>query len=470
MDNVAELMRLLGELERRVRYRRVDSFFQDESRLQYSKHMAFFQGGAKYPQRLFSAANRVGKTICGAYETTLHLTGLYPDWWKGRRFSHPVNAWAVGQTQDTVTKILQYELLGANGDFGSGMIPKEQLDFATLPAASKVGVGVSGFRVKHAAGGYSSLSFRSAEQGVLAMTGTSLHFCWADEPLPLPIYAELITRLAVEKGSFIMTSTPILGLDAMLMAFCEGEWKLGEVSEFKSIYSATWDDVPHLDEDTKRQLLSSYPAYQRACRSTGTPMLGVGAVFPFSEEQITCDDFAIPSSWKKVDGLDVGWRMTARVGIAVNPDTSEAYVYRTYAMGELRPNEHRRSWETIPDWVPICIDPAAHGRGQADGEQIFEQLEEMGLNLINADNAREASFLRATEMFTAGKLKVFKGAGRALVSELLNLARGENGKVKDASSKHLTDAFRYALMGLDHAVSGGSNSSAGSWVSGARRW
>jgi hypothetical protein len=32
------------------------------------------------------AANRVGKTVVGAYETTVHMTGEYPAWWEGRRF------------------------------------------------------------------------------------------------------------------------------------------------------------------------------------------------------------------------------------------------------------------------------------------------------------------------------------------------------------------------------------------------
>ncbi len=39
------------------------------------------------------AANRVGKTEgAGGYEMTCHLTGRYPHWWEGRRFSGPVRA------------------------------------------------------------------------------------------------------------------------------------------------------------------------------------------------------------------------------------------------------------------------------------------------------------------------------------------------------------------------------------------
>ena len=60
----------------------------------YPKHIEFFSAGAQYKERLFMAANRVGKTVAGAFETTCHLTGCYPDWWKGHRFDHATDAWA----------------------------------------------------------------------------------------------------------------------------------------------------------------------------------------------------------------------------------------------------------------------------------------------------------------------------------------------------------------------------------------
>ena len=59
----------------------------------------FFAGGGRAMERCFMAANRVGKTFgVGGYETALHLTGLYPAWWEGRRFTQPITAWAVHQS------------------------------------------------------------------------------------------------------------------------------------------------------------------------------------------------------------------------------------------------------------------------------------------------------------------------------------------------------------------------------------
>ena len=52
------------------------------ARHKYAKHLEFFEAGAKYRERCFMAANRVGKTLgAGGFETAAHLTGEYPFKW-----------------------------------------------------------------------------------------------------------------------------------------------------------------------------------------------------------------------------------------------------------------------------------------------------------------------------------------------------------------------------------------------------
>ena len=62
------------------------------------------------------AANRVGKTYCGAVETAYHMTGNYPEWWKGRKFTKPGKVWAAGESNDTTRDIIQKELFGSPQD------------------------------------------------------------------------------------------------------------------------------------------------------------------------------------------------------------------------------------------------------------------------------------------------------------------------------------------------------------------
>src|SRR5208337_4754825 len=64
-----------------VRHDHMADLFPDTGPLRralYIKHCEFFRHGKEIQERCFMAANRVGKTIVGAYETTCHLTGVYP--------------------------------------------------------------------------------------------------------------------------------------------------------------------------------------------------------------------------------------------------------------------------------------------------------------------------------------------------------------------------------------------------------
>src|SRR5271166_3119159 len=99
LTKLEELASLRQERSRRTARRKLLTYYPDHGPLRrelYPKHMEFFEAGATHRERLMCAANRVGKTEgVGGFETTLHLTGRYPDWWKGRRFNRPVRAWAA---------------------------------------------------------------------------------------------------------------------------------------------------------------------------------------------------------------------------------------------------------------------------------------------------------------------------------------------------------------------------------------
>jgi hypothetical protein len=124
---LAEFEQALGmATEARAGYK-IRGYFPDTGpyrRELYPKHMALIAAGQIHRERCFLAGNRVGKTDLGAYEMTCHLTGLYPHWWNGRRFEHPIEAWAGGETSVTCRDITQEKLLGEirNPDkLGTGM-------------------------------------------------------------------------------------------------------------------------------------------------------------------------------------------------------------------------------------------------------------------------------------------------------------------------------------------------------------
>lgn len=167
------------------------------------------------------AGNRTGKTEgVGGYETALHLTGEYPEWWPGRRFDEPISAWAAGDTSNTVRDILQRKLLGPVGDFGIGMIPKARLDRVTWKR--NVPEAVNDIFVRHVSGRLSQLTLKSYDQGRESFQGTEQHLIWLDEEPPLTIYSECLLRTMTTDGVVLCTFTPLLGLSEVVLSFLPG--------------------------------------------------------------------------------------------------------------------------------------------------------------------------------------------------------------------------------------------------------
>jgi phage terminase large subunit-like protein len=199
------------------------------ARDRYPKHLEFFKASATYREICFLAANRVGKTLGGAYATTAHLTGLYPHWWEGRRFDGPISAWACGKANETTRDIVQNALLGEvtyetddgrKGFAGKGMIPAHLMGRIIW----KRGVDdfVDSILVKHVSGGWSRLGFKAYEQKRGSFEGTARHVIWLDEECPIDIYGECLIRTATTGGITMLTFTPLEGLTETVMQFMPG--------------------------------------------------------------------------------------------------------------------------------------------------------------------------------------------------------------------------------------------------------
>jgi phage terminase large subunit-like protein len=440
-----ELARLLTEKFRRLQQRKWLTYYPDAGPLRrelYRKHLAFFAAGARYHQRMMMAANRVGKTEgVGAYEVARHLTGVYPPWWEGRRFSKRTKGWAVGDTRQTVRDILAEKLLGPKGDRGTGMIPGESiLRIVPMPGVPD---GVELVDVRHASGGISKLNFKSFDQGRQAFQGTEQDFIWLDEEPPADVYEECLTRTATTGGMILLTFTPLSGLSDVVLLFLPGGDIAERVDEVSSrfVILATWDDVPHLDERTKEMLFASYMPFQRDARTRGVPALGSGAIYPVPESDIVIPDFELPAHFPRAYGMDVGWNRTAAIWGAFDLDTSIAYLYSQHYRGEAEPIVHAEAIKARGAWIPGAIDPASRGRGQKDGEQLLELYREMGLDLSMADNAVEAGIYDVWTLLSAGKIKVFASCADWLTEYRL-YRRDDKGRIVKKND-HLMDGTRY---------------------------
>lgn len=227
--------RLLRELRtQRIRDEarlRLQSYYPDGGPLRrelYPKHMQFFRAGAQHRERLMLAANRVGKTEgVGGYELTLHLTGIYPPWWEGRRFNRGIRAWAAGKTNETTRDIIQAKMCGPvefmNGRkmvSGTGLIPGDRIrDVAWKQGSQDL---VDFMHIAHSGGGLSTLGLKSYERGRGSFEGTEQDVIWLDEEPPLEVYTECLVRTMTTDGMVLLTFTPLEGMSEVVLAFLEG--------------------------------------------------------------------------------------------------------------------------------------------------------------------------------------------------------------------------------------------------------
>lgn len=219
---------MLAAYEQSVRTHRILQFYPDEGPLRrelYPKHMEFFEAGARYRERCFMAANRIGKSEgAGGYETTLHMTGEYPRWWKGRRFDRATAGYACGKTNETTRDIVQTKLFGkvrmdgSRKTFaGTGLVPARCIGDVTW----KQGVAdlADTVRVRHVSGEWSDCNLKSYAQGRGSFEGTERDWIWLDEEPPVDIYGECLIRTATTQGIVYITFTPLEGATEVVQSF-----------------------------------------------------------------------------------------------------------------------------------------------------------------------------------------------------------------------------------------------------------
>lgn len=165
-------------------------------------------------------ANQVGKTICGAAEMAIHLTGRYPDWWDGRRWARPIRAWAGSETSEVTRDGVQRLLIGEPKDeaaWGTGYIPHEALNGVTRRQG--VRYALDGAMIHHVSGGNSILGFKSYDQGRTKWASETLDLVWFDEEPDLEIYIEGLTRTNAVDGIVYITATPLKGMSDVVYSF-----------------------------------------------------------------------------------------------------------------------------------------------------------------------------------------------------------------------------------------------------------
>lgn len=237
--SLAETSKVIQILNQRARMQdltQIVTWFQDPTdhpalrncplgRAHYPKQMQFFASEAEHDEIALFGGNRTGKTHCCCFADTLHLTGLYPDWWPGRRYDRPIDMWVATDTAKNTRDILQDKFCGKPGveqAYGTGMIPGDLLVRRTVKHG--LADAFETVFVRHVSGGVSSLQFKSYDQGREAFQGTKQDRIHLDEEPKLEIYTECLLRLmstvpGESNGTLALTETPLLGVSDLMITF-----------------------------------------------------------------------------------------------------------------------------------------------------------------------------------------------------------------------------------------------------------
>lgn len=458
MSDLVEAAQLLAELEN----------YKNTHKLQYYKPYPYqvkfhnavgFKTDKPARQKALMAANQVGKTTCGAYEVAFHLTGLYPSWWQGRKFTQ-ANEWLVASTTNETTRDrCQKDLFGEPTDdrsLGTGAVPLELIgDKIRKPGVPNAFDSVL---VKHVSGGWSKAVFRAYEQGPKKFMGSRLTGgYWADEEPPGEINSQLIRGMFATDGIGMLTFTPEEGITEVVAQF------LDNLQEGQAMTRATWDDAPHMTPERREMALAGIPVHEREMRSKGEPIVGTGLIFSLPQEVYTIEPFEIPPHYFRINGLDFGFdHPFACSHAAIDRDTDTVYIYDGYRESRALPIIHSEAIKKHGDWIPNAWPHDGMQHDRQSGRVIADIYRDHGVNMWpvpftnppppgveegRGGNGVEAGIFHMLELMEANRFKVFKTVRYWFEEAARFHRRNVNGKSHIVPlGDDFISATRYAVM------------------------
>ena len=479
----------------------------------YTRQKEFFTLGSTRRFRMFNAGNQLGKSDAGAYETRCHVTGVYPDWWEGRRFRHPLLAWACGITADKTMNINQGKLLGAPntpGSLGTGLIPKDMIAGQPILGRGTTGAFAS-IPIKHVSGGISTLAFKAYEQGWQKFQGDGVAFIWLDEePDDFKVYTECQARLLATRGSMIVTFTPLGGETELYQAFARGD------DPDKGFVNMTGDDVlaepvnhfmeqarkdslakgEELTEDELRaearktydSQIASFPLHEQAARKSGQPIMGSGAIFPILRETIECPPIVEPlGHWRVAWGVDFGGmggssrKFSHPFGAVLgmyDPLTDILYITAALQLKNMLPIQHADAMKRVCAAAPVFWPHDGHRTVGDDSTETTANLYKgFGLRMWgehatfkSGGYATETGISEMMQRFTSGRLKVCSNL-LDWWDEFISYHRDETGQIVKVHDDLMSASRILTMMAPRFSVGGVpmGNLSGQHWKDFARR-
>jgi len=446
--NKAEKIEYIGILEEkasRIKYNAIKQYKP------YPKQAEFHAHGLKYNERCLGAGNQLGKTLAGSGEASYHATGLYPDDWKGRRFTKANVGWVGGVTgeviRDTTQKLLVGRLQLGDDEMGTGSIPRHTIiDIVKGPMGEKG--CLDHVKIRHVDRGISLIYFKSYATGREKWQGDTIDWVWFDEEPSYDIYSEGRTR--TNKGQLgrfgWMTFTPLLGMTDVVNQFYKTPTRVQKLTMM------TINDVTHYTDEEKENIIAGYEEWERDARINGIPTLGSGRIFRYKEEDIKEPHVSdIPKHWALLNGIDFGWNHPqAVVQIAWDKDEDIIHVIRGKKASETLPINMWMQCKAWAEGVPTAWPHDGFQHDKGSGKQLADQYSDAGFDMHHEHTTHEeggfgveAALTEMHERFASKRLRVDEGLGDFW--DEFRLYHRKNGVIVKLNDDFIS-ALRYAIM------------------------
>lgn len=478
--DILDALQAVDALATKQKYNKADTYFPEKGRFsrdKYPAQMSLMRASKKHKIRALVGGNGSGKTLWNGLETYYHLSGKYPTWWEGHRFTRPIQAWVCSITGEQLRDGIQAHLLGGIGDdeIGSGLIAREDMmdDKGHIQAWMKPGVPncIGQILVRHYTrgvfDGWSSCDFKPYAQGWAAFQGATRDWISFDEePEDPKITAEALARLRPkdggEMGHFLATFTPTHGFTETFESFVPGgvcpEDGVHPEDPMRFTAMVGWslnsdEGCPHLTEEYKAAMVASWkktdPLNVEA-RMTGMAAIGSGLVYPVNLSFVAVPKTQILPFWPKCFGMDPGQSNFACVWVTKDPNTGVYYVYDEYKNGGVAYVLHAEAIKARGQWIPGGIDPHEAVKPRDTGETVETYFETQGLNLTAAKGDGNALRARIRTMLESGALKIMNNC-QGILKEMRTYRYDTKdfNKVARGQDDHRLDAMMYAIAVFD---------------------
>jgi len=424
-------------------------------------------------ETLFAGLNQAGKSTALCIKAAYHLTGLYPPDYVGVRFEDPINAAIGGETAQSTRDLLCERLLGELTDRGSGYLPANT--FNPQEDIKRLSGGITNqidfFRVKHhdsngVFNGYSKCYVFSYSTGWQRLQGYTLHWIGIDEEPPFPVYDEFSARLNATNGYMDISMTPLQGETELYLMFEESK---DPMARFLLNYDI--DDAGHMTDEDKSRLMEKYENHPLAeARLHGRPVRGAGLIYTVPDELLMVEDFEIPSTFKKIIGLDFPHSVGNFAAAKLAYDEENDVIYMVGEYKEAGQESYHYAHRTLcmgGGDIP-CAWPHDAGRGFTDGSTVSSKYSDLGLNMlkefshfVNPEGKKTFAVMQIIEdvcdRMATGRFRVFMTC-QAFLKEKRRY-KHDNGKVAKKQDDHIIDAMHKAIMMLRFAKSDGMDKS-----------